>query len=288
MFAGGAVEHPAVEHGPQGDGDAQKLLLPAQVRQGRDDLQSRVVGLGQLLVGGVLAKTVQIGQLVHGHRREGLADQRDLPAQARVHHAADQSGGGAPIDAAVGGEGAGGVISGEDAGPVQAVHRLVTGIFRGHVGDRPFLDAADLRQGLVGQSGADDHGKVRPGDGLAQLTVAVVPGDEPGIQGVVQVGLIPGLPAAEVRRLALVGTVDAAGHDHCLGQGQRAVRGEAPAAHAVHQAVLNGGADTFSAPALSGHVGELPLCVGVDLLEVGKALLRCQGRRTQAGGDCQS
>ena len=257
---------------------AQELVVVAGgIRRPGDGLALRHGDGGQ----GALVAVVEI----EGHGEGGA--QLDGFPEALVHHAGDDRRHLAALDGAVGGIGPGVVDADDDARAVEPVDGARVGVARLHVGDRVVGDAVDGLQGLVGEDGGQERGKLPAGRRGVHGQVTALQGGV-GLD-VVRVHLIPGLALHEVRVLAVVDRVQAGGHGQGLGDGHVAAHAEGAVALADHESELVDGRDVLTVPVALGHVGEGPGRVALDLLEaVQTRCRRAEERKAQAQAEQQA
>lgn len=198
--------------------------------------------------------------------------QRDPHSAVGVHHPQDDGGDLRPGDIGIGPEHPGGVVAHEDPGAVELIDG---GIGAVHIGDGPVGDAVHFRQGGIGQGSGQDGGEFLPG----QLGVHVLGGggDDLLADGVVGVGLIPGVGGGEAAAAAEVELAQTGGNGDGLGGGDLPAGFELLGFDAVHEAVAVGPGDAVAVPGVGGHV--------VEVVAVRGGFLKTDPAAVPAGGE---
>ena len=128
------------------------------------------------------------------------------------------------------------------------------GIVRLDVGDRGY--AVVVGQGVFGQRIIEYIGHL--GAGYRAVVIGEIAAlDNAALNGVIDIGLIPGGAVRKCGRAGGVYLVHAVGHDEGLGDGELALGFEPAAARAVHKAVLMAGGNDRSRPIVIGNIGIL-------------------------------
>lgn len=188
-----------------------------------------------------------------------------------VHHPQDDGGHLRPGDIGIGTEHPGGVVAHEDPGAVELIDG---GIGAVHIGNRPVGDAVHFGEGGFRQGTGQYGGEFLPG----QLGVHVLGngGDDFLADGVVGVGLIPGVGGGEAAAAAEVEFAQPGGNDDGLGGGDLPAGLELLGLDAVHEAVAVGPGDAVSVPGVGGHVAEV-VVVGDGFFEPHPAVVPAGG-----------